>query len=66
MSNAKQGGDLASMAKDGTSIPGDAGVYNVLPSVPRPDQPQDSSLDNATDIPRSNADSGETGEVATG
>ncbi|KAI1413525.1 hypothetical protein F5Y13DRAFT_188957 [Hypoxylon sp. FL1857] len=35
---AKEGGDLNQMAKDGTSIPGDAGKQNTIPSVPNPDQ----------------------------
>ncbi|KAI1384535.1 uncharacterized protein F4822DRAFT_433079 [Hypoxylon trugodes] len=35
---SKEGGDLNQMAKDGTSIPGDAGKQNILPSVPNPDQ----------------------------
>ncbi|KAH7324680.1 hypothetical protein B0I35DRAFT_509390 [Stachybotrys elegans] len=30
MSNS---GDLSAMAKDGTTIPGDAGKYNIVPSV---------------------------------
>ncbi|KAI0851709.1 hypothetical protein F5Y00DRAFT_259199 [Daldinia vernicosa] len=36
MSN--EGGDLNQMAKDGTSIPGDAGKQNTIPSVPNPAQ----------------------------
>ena len=65
-SDPKQGGDLFDMAKDGTSIPGDAGKQNLIPSVPRPDQMTDNNnfgdnlgasdlagaADNATDIPR--------------
>jgi hypothetical protein len=61
-----QGGDLFDMAKDGTSIPNDAGKQNLIPSVPRPDQATDdnnfgnnlgadnlaAAADNATDIPR--------------
>ncbi|KAI1402190.1 hypothetical protein F4819DRAFT_485808 [Hypoxylon fuscum] len=35
---SKEGGDLSQMAKDGTSIPGDAGKQNTIPSVPNPDQ----------------------------
>jgi len=65
MSDAKKGGDLFDMAKDGTTIPGDAGVQNLIPSVPRPDQDA-VSVDNPTDIPRTTADPGATGEVATG
>lgn len=69
-----QGGDLSSMAKDGTSIPADAGKQNLIPSVPRPDQMDSSSYatdlagaaDNARDMPRGNRDTGLTGEVMTG
>ncbi|OTB09778.1 hypothetical protein K445DRAFT_371674 [Daldinia sp. EC12] len=35
---SKEGGDLNQMAKDGTTIPGDAGKQNTIPSVPNPDQ----------------------------
>ncbi|KAF4445834.1 hypothetical protein F53441_10479 [Fusarium austroafricanum] len=38
MSDPKQGGDLFQMAKDGTSIPGDAGKQNIVSSVPNPHQ----------------------------
>lgn len=75
-SNAHQGGDLSSMAATGTSIPNDAGVQNLIPSVPRPDQISSSSdlgaadqataADNQTDLPRRNQDIGATGEVVTG
>ncbi|KAI6091797.1 hypothetical protein F4821DRAFT_173087 [Hypoxylon rubiginosum] len=37
---SKEGGDLNDMAKDGTSIPGDAGKQNLIPSVPNPHQKQ--------------------------
>ena len=61
-----QGGNLFDMAKDGTTIPNDAGKHNLIPSVPRPDQMTDDNnfgnnlgaqdlagaADNATDIPR--------------
>lgn len=57
-----QGGDLSDMAAEGTTIPGDAGKMNLIPSVPRPDQIEDpnelgsagleGAADNATDIPR--------------
>lgn len=54
------------MAKDGTTMPNDAGKMNLIPSVPRPDQITDpatdandmgavglqGAADNATDIPR--------------
>ncbi|KAF2019934.1 hypothetical protein BU24DRAFT_419535 [Aaosphaeria arxii CBS 175.79] len=69
------GGRLEDMAKDGTSIPGDAGVQRLIPSKPRPDQvdPSDAfahanpahAADNAFDIPRGLADRGMTGEVTT-
>lgn len=60
----KQGGSLSDMAVTGTSMPNDAGKMNVLPSVPRPGQAEDSdssdlgaasldqAADNASDIPR--------------
>ena len=60
-----QGGDLFDMAKDGTTMPNDAGAHRLIPSVPRPDQITDPSdpddpgaadlagaADNATDISR--------------
>lgn len=77
-SDPHQGGDLSDMAATGTKIPNDAGEYNVLPSVPRPDQlveNQDSTqggtdlagaADNGSDIPRQHQDIGATGEVITG
>ncbi|KAI9699007.1 MAG: hypothetical protein M1836_003196 [Candelina mexicana] len=76
-----QGGSLSDMAVEGTSIPNDAGKQRIIPSVPRPDQiassedvPQGnlggatiaSAADNATDMPRSTADMGSTGEVISG
>ncbi|GAB7348521.1 hypothetical protein MBLNU459_g6919t1 [Dothideomycetes sp. NU459] len=71
-----QGGDLSSMAATGTSIPGDAGVQNLIPSVPRPDQgtssadlgaaDRASAASNATDMPRRTQDIGASGEVVTG
>jgi len=80
-SDPHQGGDLSDLAAHGTSIPGDAGKQNVIPSKARPDQaaenplytkggigapdPQ-SAVDNPTDIPRQNKDIGATGEVITG
>ncbi|KAI0473988.1 hypothetical protein GGR56DRAFT_649904 [Xylariaceae sp. FL0804] len=36
--DAHVGGDLNDMAKSGTSIPGDAGKMNTVPSVPSPHQ----------------------------
>ncbi|CAF3565026.1 unnamed protein product [Fusarium graminearum] len=38
MSDSKKGADLFDMAKDGTSIPGDAGEMNTIKSVPNPHQ----------------------------
>ncbi|KAL2876864.1 hypothetical protein SGCOL_007889 [Colletotrichum sp. CLE4] len=38
MADAKQGGDLYDMAKDGTKVPGDAGKQNIIKSVPNPHQ----------------------------
>ncbi|KAF2154887.1 hypothetical protein K461DRAFT_276045 [Myriangium duriaei CBS 260.36] len=72
--DSHQGGDLYDMAKDGTSIPGDAGKQNLIPSKPRPDQigSDDGATDlagaatNAADIPRGHRDMGATGEVLTG
>jgi hypothetical protein len=71
-----QGGDLFDMAKDGTSIPGDAGKMNVIPSKPRPGEDEGTvnanghtladTASNPTDIPRSVKDIGATGEVETG
>ncbi|KAJ5579729.1 uncharacterized protein N7459_005714 [Penicillium hispanicum] len=76
-----QGGSLADMAPSGTAIPNDAGKQRTIPSVPRPDQRAENSLydnegiaeptlataaDNATDLPRSTRDVGQTGEVITG
>ena len=37
-SDPKQGGDLSDMAATGTTVPGDAGKQNLIPSKPRPDQ----------------------------
>lgn len=61
-SDPHQGGDLFDMAKDGTSMPNDAGKQNLIPSVPRPDQITDDNglgadnlagaADNPTDIAR--------------
>ncbi|KAF2659200.1 hypothetical protein K491DRAFT_689555 [Lophiostoma macrostomum CBS 122681] len=71
------GGRLEDMAATGTTIPGDAGVQRIIPSVPRPDQIDPSpaeyshtnpahAADNAFDIPRGVADRGQTGEIITG
>ncbi|KAM3068293.1 hypothetical protein ACMFMG_009433 [Clarireedia jacksonii] len=74
-SDPHQGGDLFDMAAKGTSIPGDAGVMNIIPSKPRPGEGEptnaaESTLAgaaaNPTDIPRSVQDTGATGEVVTG
>ncbi|CAG8029819.1 unnamed protein product [Penicillium salamii] len=76
-----QGGSLSEMAATGTTIPNDAGKMNTIPSVPRPDQRAEHfgfdnagiaepstamAADNATDLPRSTRDIGQTGEVITG
>ena len=68
-----QGGDLFDMAKDGTTMPNDAGKMRTIPSVPRPGEGEgvvnanSSSLagaaSNPTDISRSAKDLGATGEV---
>jgi len=75
MTDPHQGGDLSDMAASGTSVPNDAGVQNLIPSVPRPDQLDENSTssadnlagaaDNGADLPRSNKDIGATGEVVT-
>lgn len=76
--DAHQGGDLYDMAAKGTKIPNDAGKMNLIPSVPRPDQLDESNnrdlgdadlasaADNPIDISRRNKDIGATGEVVTG
>ncbi|TVY48816.1 hypothetical protein LOCC1_G001666 [Lachnellula occidentalis] len=74
--DAHQGGDLFDMAKDGTSIPNDAGKMNLIPSKPRPGEGEDvvnanrSSLagaaTNATDISRSVKDIGAGGKSRLG
>lgn len=76
-----QGGSLSEWATTGTKIPNDAGKMRTIPSVPRPDQRAEHDFfdnegiaepstamaaDNATDLPRSTRDVGETGEVVTG
>ncbi|KAJ5202036.1 uncharacterized protein N7498_006699 [Penicillium cinerascens] len=76
-----QGGSLSEMAAKGTNMPNDAGKMNTIPSVPRPDQRAEHfgfdndglaepstafAADNATDLPRSTRDVGQTGEVITG
>ncbi|KAL4895605.1 hypothetical protein BDV59DRAFT_199604 [Aspergillus ambiguus] len=81
MSDSHQGGSLSDMAPEGTSIPNDAGIQNIIPSVPRPDQRAENqhfdyegvsqpsaafAADNATDMPRSTRDMGPSGEVVTG
>ena len=65
MSDPKQGGSLSDMAPTGTSVPKDAGIQNIIPSKPRPDQVADqvdpnslgasdlaSAADNQGDISR--------------
>ena len=81
MTDPHQGGSLSEMAPSGTSIPNDAGIQNIIPSVPRPDQRTENAefdnqglaeptsvmaADNATDMPRSTRDVGMTGEVMSG
>ena len=81
MTDPHQGGSLSEMAPSGTSIPNDAGIQNIIPSVPRPDQRTENAgfdnqglaeptsvmaADNATDLPRSTRDVGMTGEVMSG
>ena len=64
-SGRDSGGDLFSLAKDGTTVPQDAAKPRYIPSKPRPDQitskndPNDlgasnlaEAATNATDIPR--------------
>ncbi|BDD64083.1 hypothetical protein MPDQ_000508 [Monascus purpureus] len=75
------GGSLYDWAKDGTTVPNDAGLQNTVPSYPRPSQTSESTqfdnqgleepslafaADNPKDVPRSTKDVGETGEVITG
>jgi hypothetical protein len=74
--DSHQGGDLFDMAKEGTSIPNDAGKMNIIPSKPRPDEGEGvvnanrsslaSAASNSTDISRSVRDIGAGGEVETG
>ncbi|PVH95679.1 hypothetical protein DM02DRAFT_617734 [Periconia macrospinosa] len=72
-----QGGRLEDMAPTGTSMPNDAGIQRIIPSVPRPDQIDPNpgifshtnpahAADNTFDIPRGPRDRGETGEIMTG
>ncbi|RAR08273.1 Nop-like protein [Stemphylium lycopersici] len=75
-SDPHQGGRLEDMAATGTTVPGDAGKMNTIPSVPRPDQKDPGvefshtnplhAADNAFDIPRSVNDRGQTAEVISG
>lgn len=79
--DSHQGGSLSDMAPGGTTMPNDAGKMNIIPSVPRPDQRAEHfgfdndglaepsrafAADNATDLPRSTRDVGQTGEVVSG
>jgi hypothetical protein len=77
--NPHQGGDLFDMARDGTIMPNDAGLMNVIPSKPRPGEGEGPTTltnanghnlafaaENRRDIPRSYMDMGTTGEVETG
>ncbi|KAI5927293.1 hypothetical protein F4810DRAFT_354735 [Camillea tinctor] len=45
---SEQGGDLNEMAKEGTSVPGDAGKQNTLPSVLNPHQKRGDTGPGAT------------------
>ncbi|KAI9669941.1 MAG: hypothetical protein M1831_006977 [Alyxoria varia] len=76
-SDAKQGGDLFDMAKDGTNVPHDAGKMNTIPSKPNPHQASDAqgglgapdsaaAADNPVDMPRNPKDMGTSGDVITG
>jgi hypothetical protein len=60
-----QGGDIFDMAKDGTSIPNDAGKTNTIPSKSRPGDEAVVGVTNPTDIPRSSQDQGAGGGVQT-
>jgi hypothetical protein len=72
----KKGGDLFDMAKDGTSIPNDAGKMNLITSVPRPEEGEGvvnanrtslaGAATNPIDISRSVRDQGIGDEVETG
>lgn len=79
--DSHRGGTLSEMAPTGTTMPNDAGLQNTIPSKARPDQQSEDhrfgydgvaqpsvamAADNATDIPRSTRDIGQTGEVMTG
>lgn len=76
-----RGGTLSEMAPTGTTIPNDAGLQNIIPSKARRDQQGEdhrfsydgiaqssiaSAADNATDMPQSTRDVGQSGEVMTG
>jgi hypothetical protein len=79
--DSHRGGTLSEMAPTGTTMPNDAGLQNTIPSKARRDQQGEdhrfsydglaqpnmaSAADNATDMPRSARDVGQTGEVMTG
>ncbi|RMJ24720.1 hypothetical protein PHISP_04414 [Aspergillus sp. HF37] len=74
------GGTLSQMA-EGTSMPNDAGLQRLIPSLPRPDQLNENfqfdnqglyqptealAADNNTDLPRSTRDVGMSGGVLSG
>ncbi len=74
-----QGGDLFDIARDGTTMPNDAGLMNVIPSKARPGEGEGPitltnanghnlafAVENQRDIPRSSIDMGVTGKVETG
>ncbi|KAF2143799.1 uncharacterized protein K452DRAFT_285838 [Aplosporella prunicola CBS 121167] len=75
-SDAHTGGNLSDMAVKGTTVPGDAGKMNTIPSVARADQTSENSshnplgaadvhsaADNATAL---GLDHGATGGVVSG
>ncbi|KAI0548905.1 hypothetical protein F4679DRAFT_585099 [Xylaria curta] len=67
--NARQGGDLNQMAKDGTKIPGDAGKMNTIPSKAPQQTSNDfghTSLNTAAENPVGRAPAEDDAITATG
>jgi len=67
--DAHDGGDLYDMAKNGTTMPNDAGKLNIDHSKSNTSTGQGNNTAaayNPTDMPRGVADAGATGEVVTG
>jgi len=67
--DAHDGGDLYDMAKNGTTMPNDAGKLNIDHSKSNTSTGQGNNTAaayNPTDMPRGVADVGATGEVVTG